>query len=75
MIHAVPDHPRGPYEVWRWVWREVEFMPVQGGQRPSRLEAIGEAMLGWNRQTWILAGVSTYVIMLTVIFLLTLIFR
>ena len=54
VIRAVPQHPRGPHDVWRWEWSEVEFVPVdksiyRGGQRRSRLEAIGETMLGWDR--------------------------
>ena len=27
-IRTVRDHPRGPHAVWRWEWREVEFVPV-----------------------------------------------
>jgi hypothetical protein len=27
-IRRVRDHPRGPHAVWRWQWREVEFVPI-----------------------------------------------
>jgi hypothetical protein len=28
VIRAVPEHPRGPHDVWRWEGREVEFIPL-----------------------------------------------
>ena len=28
-IRRVRDHPRGPHAIWRWQWREVEFVPVE----------------------------------------------
>jgi hypothetical protein len=30
-IRAVDDLSRGPHAVWTWEWREVEFVPVDGG--------------------------------------------
>jgi hypothetical protein len=29
-ILVVPDHPRGPHEIWTWTWDEVEHLPVDG---------------------------------------------